>query len=278
MENQDQENMTYLDKLKALDHNKKIIICSVAAIILMVCMIVALVSCRNQDLPEETTPSTSATEESTEAPTEESTEAVTEEPTEPATEEATEATDETEVEEDNSDNSGNTGNNSGSTNKPSTGNSGNNSGNSGSTSKPNTPNKPNKPDSGNNKPNKPDPKPTNPPAPQPTDPPTPKPTDPPAPKPTNPPAPKPTDPPVHQHSWQRVDHPEEGHYNSGLECACGARFSTSDEWSNHLDSFSLSDQVKYHGSNHSYDEWIVDKPAYTEWVCSGCGAVSSTKP
>lgn len=109
-----------------------------------------------------------------------------------------------------------------------------------------------------------------------------KPTEPPAAelKPTDPPATEPpmTEPPKPVHQWQRIDHEEEGHYISGCECVCGARFKTSDEWSNHLNSFSLSDQVKYHGSNHSYDEWIVDKPAYTEWVCTICGEVRTTEP
>lgn len=120
-----------------------------------------------------------------------------------------------------------------------------------------------------------DPKPATPPAAEP------KPTEPPAaePKPTDPPAAEPpvTEPPKPVHQWQRIDHEEEGHYIGGCECDCGARFSTTQEWISHVNSFEGSELMN-HSGNHSYDEWIVDKPAYTEWVCTICGEVRTTEP
>ena len=110
----------------------------------------------------------------------------------------------------------------------------------------------------------------------PTEPPA---TEPPA-VPTEPPA---TDPPATepigcQHTWQSVQHPEEGHYVGYAVCKCGYRCNGANDWFTHRDSFSLEDALAYHTSYGVGEEYIVDTPAYTTWVCTKCGADSNTQP
>ena len=117
--------------------------------------------------------------------------------------------------------------------------------------------------------------PTQPPA-IPTEPPA---TEPPA-VPTDPPA---TDPPATepigcQHIWQSVQHPEEGHYVGYAICKCGYRCNGANDWFSHRDSFSLEDALAYHTSYGVGEDYIVDSPADTTWVCTKCGAASDTQP
>ncbi len=135
------------------------------------------------------------------------------------------------------------------------------------------------------------PKPT-PTVPQPTEPPVtlPPATEPPATEPpaTEPPAtePAPTDPPVTEpaptepigcnHEWVCIHHDEEGHWLAGVICDCGwTAYGDPEEivsaWEAHIASFSLEEALLNHGGFGSADEWIVDKPAYDEWVCRHCG-------
>ena len=105
------------------------------------------------------------------------------------------------------------------------------------------------------------------------------PTEPPA---TEPPA-VPTDPPATepigcQHIWQPVQHPEEGHYVGYAVCKCGYRCNGANDWFSHRDSFSLEDALAYHTSYGVGEDYIVDSPAYTIWVCTKCGAASDTQP
>lgn len=110
----------------------------------------------------------------------------------------------------------------------------------------------------------------------PTEPPA---TEPPA-VPTEPPA---TDPPATepigcQHTWQSVQHPEEGHYVGYAVCKCGYRCNGANDWFSHRDSFSLEDALVYHTSYGVGEDYIVDSPADTTWVCTRCGADSDTQP
>lgn len=87
-----------------------------------------------------------------------------------------------------------------------------------------------------------------------------------------------TEPTVCQHSWQTVDHPEEGHDEIYDVCDCGARFKTTSEWIAHSQSFSHAEALMNHGGHGTANIYVVDSPAYTEWVCSKCGAVTTTQP
>lgn len=234
-----------------MKRKKKLIITLALGVVLVIAIILAVASCtaNGQELPEETLDILE-----TAAPTDEATEPTaepTEEPTE-ATEEPTEAEIPTEATE-----ASKTESTKGST-----------------TAQPTfTPTA------------------SEPPATQPaaTEPPATTPTQPPATEPaaTQPPATTPpvTEPPVTepapttcQHNWQAVQHEEVGHKEYYCRCYCGAKFATTAEWGVHIDSFSVEDAFLYHGGNASGSDWIVDIPAYTEWICSKCGAVSATQP
>lgn len=105
--------------------------------------------------------------------------------------------------------------------------------------------------------------------------------------PTEPPATEPLAVPVEppatepigcQHTWQSVQHPEEGHYVGYAVCKCGYRCNGANDWFAHRDSFCLEDALAYHTSYGVGEEYIVDTPAYTAWVCTKCGADSNTQP
>ena len=139
-------------------------------------------------------------------------------------------------------------------------------------------------------------KPTDPPATEPTQPAT-EPTDPPATQPpeTIPPetqtpetepaetespateAPtQPTEPPGCQHDWKCTHHEEVGHWRAGVVCDCGwTVYGDPHElvamWNAHSASYPGAESLFDHGGYGSADEWIVDTPAYDEWVCRHCG-------
>ena len=81
-----------------------------------------------------------------------------------------------------------------------------------------------------------------------------------------------------QHTWQSVQHPEKGHYVGYAVCKCGYRCNGANDWFAHRDSFSLEDALAYHTSYGVGEDYIVDSPAYTTWVCTKCGADSDTQP
>ena len=114
-------------------------------------------------------------------------------------------------------------------------------------------------------------KPTTPPETTPTQPPetTPEETDPPT---TTPP----TEPAGCNHEWKCIHHPEEGHWRAGIICDCGwTVYGDPGEltalWNAHSASYPPAESLFDHGGFGSMDEWIVDKPAYDEWVCRHCG-------
>lgn len=105
------------------------------------------------------------------------------------------------------------------------------------------------------------------------------------------------------HKWVKyvantIQHKEEGHYetkvvkaaydepqySAKVVCGCGKAFDTVEEWADHQidDDCILGYSVKnvevgkIHHDAETTQVWIVDKPAYTEYVygekCSGCGA------
>lgn len=105
------------------------------------------------------------------------------------------------------------------------------------------------------------------------------------------------------HKWVKyvantIQHKEEGHYetkvvkaaydepqySAKVVCGCGKAFDTVEEWSDHQidDDCILGYSVKsvevgkIHHDAETTQVWVVDKPAYTEYVygekCSGCGA------
>ena len=135
------------------------------------------------------------------------------------------------------------------------------------------------------------------PATEPTDPPSTKPTEPPETQPpeteppetqppetepveTEPPATEaptqPAEPPGCQHDWMCIHHAEEGHWRAGIVCDCGwTVYGDPDElvalWNAHSASYPAAESLFDHGGYGSADEWIVDTPAYDEWVCRHCG-------
>ena len=105
------------------------------------------------------------------------------------------------------------------------------------------------------------------------------------------------------HTWVKyvantIQHKEEGHYetkvvkaaydepqySAKVVCGCGKAFDTVEEWVDHQidDDCILGYSVKsvevgkIHHDAETTQVWVVDKPAYTEYVygekCSGCGA------
>ena len=92
---------------------------------------------------------------------------------------------------------------------------------------------------------------------------------------TTPTAP-PTEPAGCSHDWKCIHHAEEGHWRAGIICDCGwTVYGDPSElnslWNAHSASFPPAESLFDHGGFGSMDEWIVDKPAYDEWVCRLCG-------
>ena len=122
-------------------------------------------------------------------------------------------------------------------------------------------------------------KPTTPPETTPTNPPETTPTQPPETRPeeTDPPTTTlPTEPAGCKHEWKCIHHPEEGHWRAGIICDCGwTVYGDPGEltalWNAHSASYPPAESLFDHGGFGSMDEWIVDKPAYDEWVCRHCG-------
>ena len=88
--------------------------------------------------------------------------------------------------------------------------------------------------------------------------------------------PAPTEPTECQHNWVSIPHAEVGHWRAGIMCDCGwAVYGDPDEltvlWNAHSASFPPAESLFEHGGFGSMDEWIVDTPAYDEWVCQHCG-------
>ena len=122
-------------------------------------------------------------------------------------------------------------------------------------------------------------KPTTPPETTPTNPSETTPTQPPETRPeeTDPPTTtRPTEPAGCNHEWKCIHHPEEGHWRAGIICDCGwTVYGDPGEltalWNAHSASYPPAESLFDHGGFGSMDEWIVDKPAYDEWVCRHCG-------
>ena len=88
--------------------------------------------------------------------------------------------------------------------------------------------------------------------------------------------PEPTEPTECQHNWVSIHHAEVGHWRAGIMCDCGwTVYGDPDEltalWNAHSASFPPAESLFEHGGFGSMDEWIVDTPAYSEWVCQQCG-------
>ncbi len=88
--------------------------------------------------------------------------------------------------------------------------------------------------------------------------------------------PAPTEPTECQHNWVSIHHAEVGHWRAGIMCDCGwTVYGDPDEltalWNAHSASFPPAESLFEHGGFGSMDEWIVDTPAYDEWVCQHCG-------
>ena len=107
------------------------------------------------------------------------------------------------------------------------------------------------------------------------------PTTPPTTPPSEPPETKPTEPAETQptgcaHDWECVHHAEEGHWRAGVVCDCGwTAYGSADQlialWNAHSASYPAAEALFNHGGYGCVDEWIVDTPAYDEWVCCLCG-------
>ena len=113
------------------------------------------------------------------------------------------------------------------------------------------------------------------PAPPETEPTNPEPTQPET-KPTVPET-KPTEPTSCSHDWKAIHHKEKGHWKAGIVCDCGwTIYGNADElisqWNAHSASYPAEEALFEHGGYGSADKWIVDEPAYNEWVCQLCGA------
>ena len=104
----------------------------------------------------------------------------------------------------------------------------------------------------------------------------------PASKPTEPepkpsaPETKPTEPTGCSHDWKAIHHEEKGHWQPGIVCdcgwtVCGKASELVSKWNAHSASYPAEVALFHHGGYGSADKWIVDEPAYDEWVCRHCG-------
>lgn len=92
--------------------------------------------------------------------------------------------------------------------------------------------------------------------------------------------PAPTEPPECQHDWTCIHHTEEGHWVAGVACSCGwTVYGDPAElvslWNTHSASYPAMESLLYHGGYGSIDSWVIDAPAYEEWVCRYCGSPKS---
>ncbi len=88
--------------------------------------------------------------------------------------------------------------------------------------------------------------------------------------------PVPTEPAECQHDWVCIPHAEVGHWKAGIMCDCGwVVYGDPDElialWNTHSASYPPVESLFEHGGFGSVSEWIVDTPAFNEWVCRKCG-------
>ena len=88
--------------------------------------------------------------------------------------------------------------------------------------------------------------------------------------------PAPTEPTECQHDWVSIHHAEVGHWRAGIMCDCGwTVYGDPGEltalWNTHSASFPPAESLFEHGGFGSMDEWVVDTPAYSEWICQLCG-------
>ena len=87
---------------------------------------------------------------------------------------------------------------------------------------------------------------------------------------------KPTEPTGCSHDWKTIHHKEKGHWKAGIVCDCGwTVYGNAAEllskWNAHSASYPAEEALFEHGGYGSADKWIVDEPAYDEWVCRNCG-------
>lgn len=87
---------------------------------------------------------------------------------------------------------------------------------------------------------------------------------------------KPTEPTGCTHDWKTIHHEEKGHWKAGIVCDCGwTVYGKADElvskWNAHSAAYPVEEALFKHGGYGSADKWIVDAPAYDEWVCRNCG-------
>ena len=90
----------------------------------------------------------------------------------------------------------------------------------------------------------------------------------------------PTEPAGCSHDWESIQHREIGHWKAGIVCDCGwTVYGNADDlvskWNAHSASFPPEESLFEHGGYGSIDEWVVDQPAYVEWVCRLCGEPKS---
>lgn len=77
------------------------------------------------------------------------------------------------------------------------------------------------------------------------------------------------------HNWICIHHDEEGHWIAGVICDCSWKVYGDPEevislWNDHSASYPAAEALFDHGGYGCVDEWIVDVPAYEEWVCRYC--------
>lgn len=77
------------------------------------------------------------------------------------------------------------------------------------------------------------------------------------------------------HDWQYHFTSEEGHFEYGVTCYCGAVFQTAAEWDAHVARYDAPEAAANHGGNTFHSEWILDTPFSERWICSRCGLISA---
>lgn len=87
--------------------------------------------------------------------------------------------------------------------------------------------------------------------------------------------PEETQPQGCNHNWQTVAHEAQGHTELVNACACGYTFESISQYDSHLNDYAgTAEMITVHGHWSTFEIFVVDSPAWSETVCTLCGAQS----
>lgn len=87
--------------------------------------------------------------------------------------------------------------------------------------------------------------------------------------------PEETQPQGCNHNWQTVAYEAQGHTELVNTCACGYTFESISQYDAHLNDYAgTAEMITVHGHWSTFEIFVVDSPAWSETVCTLCGAKS----